>query len=63
MSLSCTLLLFHIGLLLCGFCFAGDPTASYELEFSYITASPLGVPQQVVCYVCDILMRLIIRDK
>ncbi|KAJ0558800.1 hypothetical protein HanOQP8_Chr07g0266261 [Helianthus annuus] len=51
MSLSCTLLLFlfHIGLLLCGFCFAGDPTASYELEFSYITASPLGVPQQVVC--------------
>ncbi|KAM0069178.1 putative L-ascorbate oxidase [Helianthus debilis subsp. tardiflorus] len=51
MSLSsCTLLLllFQIGLLLCGFCFAGDPTASYELEFSYITASPLGVPQQVI---------------
>ncbi|KAI7750864.1 hypothetical protein M8C21_025270 [Ambrosia artemisiifolia] len=27
---------------------ASDPTANYELEYSYITASPLGVPQQVI---------------
>ncbi|KAI3800091.1 hypothetical protein L1987_35399 [Smallanthus sonchifolius] len=50
MSLSCHTLLcwFHIGLLLGVFCYAGDPFANYELEFSYITASPLGVPQQVI---------------
>ncbi|GAV73650.1 Cu-oxidase domain-containing protein/Cu-oxidase_2 domain-containing protein/Cu-oxidase_3 domain-containing protein [Cephalotus follicularis] len=29
-------------------CFAGDPFVSYELKLSYITASPLGVPQQVI---------------
>ncbi|KAG9149295.1 hypothetical protein Leryth_003268 [Lithospermum erythrorhizon] len=29
-------------------CFAEDPTASYNFEVSYITASPLGVPQQVI---------------
>ncbi|KAK4734339.1 hypothetical protein R3W88_008600 [Solanum pinnatisectum] len=29
-------------------CFAADPFANFELEYSYITASPLGVPQQVV---------------
>ncbi|XP_071736246.1 monocopper oxidase-like protein SKS1 [Rutidosis leptorrhynchoides] len=50
MTLSCrTLLLlcwFYIGLL--GVCYAGDPFVDYELEFSYITASPLGVPQQVI---------------
>lgn len=28
-------------------CFAADPFANFELEYSYITASPLGVPQQV----------------
>ncbi|XP_023762432.1 monocopper oxidase-like protein SKS1 isoform X1 [Lactuca sativa] len=39
---------FHIGLILGGFCSAGDPFVNYELEFSYITASPLGVPQQVI---------------
>ncbi|GKE64375.1 monocopper oxidase-like protein SKU5, partial [Tanacetum coccineum] len=27
---------------------AEDPTVSYEFELSYITASPLGVPQQVI---------------
>lgn len=30
------------------FCFCADPFANYELEYSYITASPLGVPQQVI---------------
>ncbi|KAG6688907.1 hypothetical protein I3842_11G149100 [Carya illinoinensis] len=29
-------------------CFAADPFVSYEFEVSYITASPLGVPQQVI---------------
>ncbi|GMH29670.1 hypothetical protein Nepgr_031513 [Nepenthes gracilis] len=29
-------------------CFAADPSASYELTFSYETLSPLGVPQQVI---------------
>ncbi|CAI9771837.1 unnamed protein product [Fraxinus pennsylvanica] len=31
-----------------GLCFGADPFANYELELSYITASPLGVPQQVI---------------
>ncbi|CAF1917056.1 hypothetical protein F2Q70_00017030 [Brassica cretica] len=30
------------------FCFAADPYAFYNFEVSYITASPLGVPQQVI---------------
>ncbi|XP_021909642.1 monocopper oxidase-like protein SKS1 [Carica papaya] len=30
------------------FCFAGDPTISYDFKVSYITASPLGVLQQVI---------------
>lgn len=30
-----------------GLCFGADPFANFELELSYITASPLGVPQQV----------------
>lgn len=50
MVFSCHVLLlclFHIVLLLAGLCHGGDPFANYELEFSYITASPLGVPQQV----------------
>ncbi|KAK3041067.1 hypothetical protein RJ639_026864 [Escallonia herrerae] len=34
--------------LLVGFCFAGDPFVNYEFVVSYITASPLGVPQQVI---------------
>lgn len=35
-----------VGLLL-GKCFGADPFANFELDVSYITASPLGVPQQV----------------
>ncbi|KAJ0267310.1 Monocopper oxidase-like protein SKS2 [Hirschfeldia incana] len=34
--------------LLSGFCLAGDPFVSYVFEVTYITASPLGVPQQVI---------------
>jgi iron transport multicopper oxidase len=34
--------------LLFGLCFSADPFAHFDLEFSYITASPLGVPQQVI---------------
>ncbi|KAH6815567.1 Cupredoxin superfamily protein [Perilla frutescens var. hirtella] len=34
--------------LLLRICFSADPFANYELEYSYITASPLGVPQQVI---------------
>ncbi|KAG9131954.1 hypothetical protein Leryth_023217 [Lithospermum erythrorhizon] len=29
-------------------CIAEDPTAFYDFEVSYLTASPLGVPQQVI---------------
>lgn len=29
-------------------CFAADPFARFVLEYSYITVSPLGVPQQVI---------------
>ncbi|XP_075492219.1 monocopper oxidase-like protein SKU5 [Primulina tabacum] len=29
-------------------CFGADPFANFELVLSYITASPLGVPQQVI---------------
>ncbi|GER49946.1 monocopper oxidase-like protein SKU5 [Striga asiatica] len=36
------------GLLLAGVGFCADPFANFQLEFSYITASPLGVPQRVV---------------
>lgn len=38
--------LIHICLLLT-LCFAEDPFVTYSFEISYITASPLGVPQQV----------------
>lgn len=38
--------LIHIALLL-SFCFAEDPFVHFDFEVSYITASPLGVPQQV----------------
>ncbi|KAI3792341.1 hypothetical protein L2E82_06218 [Cichorium intybus] len=41
------LLFVYISLFL-SFAFAEDPTVSYKFEFSYITASPLGVPQQVI---------------
>ncbi|KAJ0106219.1 hypothetical protein Patl1_18551 [Pistacia atlantica] len=34
--------------LLVNLCFAGDPFAFFNFEVSYITASPLGVPQQVI---------------
>ncbi|XP_073143054.1 monocopper oxidase-like protein SKU5 [Henckelia pumila] len=34
--------------LLFGLCSGADPFANFELEYSYITASPLGVPQQVI---------------
>ncbi|KAK9276925.1 hypothetical protein L1049_006463 [Liquidambar formosana] len=42
-----TLLIIHISLLV-SFCFAGDPFVNYEFEVTYITASPLGVPQPVI---------------
>lgn len=38
----------HIALLSTNLCFAADPTISYEFHVSYITVSPLGVPQQVI---------------
>ncbi|KAJ6703733.1 MONOCOPPER OXIDASE-LIKE PROTEIN SKS1 [Salix viminalis] len=41
------LYLVHICLLL-SLCSALDPFVSYNFEVSYITASPLGVPQQVI---------------
>uniref|UniRef100_A0A1J3K2F8 Monocopper oxidase-like protein SKS1 n=1 Tax=Noccaea caerulescens TaxID=107243 RepID=A0A1J3K2F8_NOCCA len=34
--------------LLSGVSFAADPFVSYDFKVSYITASPLGVPQQVI---------------
>ncbi|TXG51099.1 hypothetical protein EZV62_023623 [Acer yangbiense] len=37
----------HIALLASS-CFAGDPFVFMKFEVSYITASPLGVPQQVI---------------
>ncbi|KAK8486593.1 hypothetical protein V6N11_068287 [Hibiscus sabdariffa] len=41
------LFLIHVTLLLSS-CFAEDPSVFYNFEVSYITASPLGVPQQVI---------------
>ncbi|PPD82428.1 hypothetical protein GOBAR_DD20643 [Gossypium barbadense] len=41
------LFLIHIALLSSS-CFAADPFVFYDFEVSYITASPLGVPQQVI---------------
>ncbi|XP_031098623.1 monocopper oxidase-like protein SKU5 [Ipomoea triloba] len=46
-SLSMLPLLLCISLLL-GFCSAEDPFVFYDFEVSYITASPLGVEQQVI---------------
>ncbi|KAL4592494.1 hypothetical protein LXL04_005492 [Taraxacum kok-saghyz] len=42
-----SLLFVYISLFL-SFALAEDPTVSYKFEYSYITASPLGVPQQVI---------------
>ncbi|KAE8661817.1 Monocopper oxidase-like protein SKS1 [Hibiscus syriacus] len=44
-----SLFLIHIALLLSS-CFAEDPFVFYDFEVSYITASPLGVPQQVCSF-------------
>ncbi|KAL5551112.1 hypothetical protein UlMin_001288 [Ulmus minor] len=41
------LFVIHISILV-SFCSAGDPFVFYNFELSYITASPLGVPQQVI---------------
>ncbi|KAK8990699.1 hypothetical protein GQ457_11G030330 [Hibiscus cannabinus] len=41
------LLLLHIALL-STLCFADDPYVFYDFKLSYITVSPLGVPQQVI---------------
>nr|XP_043605868.1 monocopper oxidase-like protein SKU5 [Erigeron canadensis] len=41
------LLLIYISLFV-SFTLAEDPTVSYKFELTYITASPLGVPQQVI---------------
>ncbi|KAL3498678.1 hypothetical protein ACH5RR_041410 [Cinchona calisaya] len=38
----------YITLLLLGFCSAEDPFVNFDFVVSYITASPLGVPQQVI---------------
>lgn len=42
-----TWVLVHIALF-SGLCFAADPFVNFELTYSFITASPLGVPQQVI---------------
>ncbi|XP_015866121.1 monocopper oxidase-like protein SKU5 [Ziziphus jujuba] len=42
-----TVLIIHICVFV-SFCFAADPFVNYNFEVSYITASPLGVPQQVI---------------
>lgn len=40
------------------FCSAADPYASYEFRVSYITASPLGVPQKVLSLSLSLLLQL-----
>ncbi|RWR89270.1 monocopper oxidase-like protein SKU5 [Cinnamomum micranthum f. kanehirae] len=42
------LALLCVSSLLFGFCFGGDPFVFYDWDVSYITASPLGVDQQVI---------------
>ncbi|KAK4557943.1 hypothetical protein RGQ29_007614 [Quercus rubra] len=42
-----SVLLIHITLFV-SLCYAADPFVNFEFEVSYITASPLGVPQQVI---------------
>ncbi|XP_058104577.1 monocopper oxidase-like protein SKU5 [Magnolia sinica] len=39
---------FSLLLLLLGFCYGADPFVNYDWDVSYITASPLGVNQQVI---------------
>ncbi|KAL3499526.1 hypothetical protein ACH5RR_038619 [Cinchona calisaya] len=46
--LSCSFICITILLFLVGFCSAEDPFANFDYVVSYITASPLGVPQQVI---------------
>lgn len=36
--------------LLVGFCSAEDPFVNFDLVVTYTTASPLGVPQQVMSF-------------
>ncbi|KAL8216734.1 hypothetical protein R6Q57_023571 [Mikania cordata] len=53
MASSCTSSFLYCLLFICislfvSFTFAEDPTVSYKFELTYITASPLGVPQQVI---------------
>ncbi|KAG2711089.1 hypothetical protein I3760_04G060600 [Carya illinoinensis] len=47
LSRFCLFCLLHIALLP-SLCFAADPYVFYDLHVSYLTASPLGVPQQVI---------------
>ncbi|PON89473.1 Copper-resistance protein [Trema orientale] len=47
-SLFCSVFGLVYILLVSNLCLAADPTVSYEFHVSYITASPLGVPQQVI---------------
>ncbi|KAF5457705.1 hypothetical protein F2P56_021787 [Juglans regia] len=47
LSRFCLFSLVHIALLPI-LCFAADPYVFYDLHVSYLTASPLGVPQQVI---------------
>ncbi|KAL2227200.1 monocopper oxidase-like protein SKU5 [Sesamum indicum] len=47
MGAFCLLNWICIGLVV-GVCLAADPFAYFDMELSYITASPLGVPQQVI---------------
>lgn len=37
-------------------CFAEDDTIFYDFKVSYITASPLGVPQQVHLFLSGLLL-------
>lgn len=52
-----SVLLIHITLFV-SLCYAADPFVNYEFEVSYITASPLGVPQQV--YSSDLFLSLLL---
>ncbi|KAG8390254.1 hypothetical protein BUALT_Bualt01G0064600 [Buddleja alternifolia] len=44
----CGLVYWISGCLVLGVCLGADPFANFDLDISYITASPLGVPQQVI---------------
>ncbi|KAL6530252.1 Monocopper oxidase-like protein sku5 [Orobanche hederae] len=47
MGAFCLLYWICVGLVL-GVCMGDDPSTAFDLELSYITVSPLGVPQQVI---------------